>query len=166
MSLDKLKRPNPKGNQIPPQGGSSTAPPKSKAKADAPAKVTFQCGHSCSVGFFTGRACPECQSKLVKAKRARNLKKMMGRGAAGAAARHEDRGRLPDGAVFNVIYDANKKEWSGGLSIPDKGLRIFAGRNTALFKLLWELDEQYRKWAAEQSQEKDSPTVERDGQTG
>lgn len=56
------------------------------------------------------------------------------------------RGRLPDGAVFNVRYDAKAKEWSGILSVP--GTRAVSGKHSGVFRLLETLDGLYRQAVA------------------
>jgi len=50
--------------------------------------------------------------------------------------------RLPDGAKFEVVYDAAKTQWTGKLTI---GESVFTGFAGALFTLLNRLDRQYRE---------------------
>jgi hypothetical protein len=52
-------------------------------------------------------------------------------------------GRLPDGANFNVSYDATEKRWSGFLAIP--GFEPIVGGHSGVFKLLTFLDREYRR---------------------
>ena len=51
-------------------------------------------------------------------------------------------GRLPDGAKFEVVYDAAQTQWTGTLTIGEK---VFTGSAGGLFKLLNRLDRQYRQ---------------------
>ena len=50
--------------------------------------------------------------------------------------------RLPDGAKFEVVYDAARTQWSGTLTIGEK---VFTGSAGGVFKLLNRLDRQYRE---------------------
>jgi hypothetical protein len=50
--------------------------------------------------------------------------------------------RLPDGAKFDVVYDANRTQWTGTLTI---GKKVFTGSAGGVFKLLSRLDQQYRE---------------------
>jgi hypothetical protein len=54
-------------------------------------------------------------------------------------------GRLPDGAKFEVAYDASWTRWTGTLTI---GERVFTGSGGGVFKLLNRLDQQYRESVA------------------
>ena len=51
-------------------------------------------------------------------------------------------GRLPDGAVFHLLYNASRKVWWGTLKIGDAE---FSGEKGGVFKLLRILDTKYRK---------------------
>jgi hypothetical protein len=55
-------------------------------------------------------------------------------------------GRLPDGSRFEVRFDAGKEQWTGTLTIPtaDGTPVTFTGSGSALFRLLANLDKQYR----------------------
>lgn len=167
--LSHLKRPKP----TPPEGGGGTAPPGAgkKDKKPAPTKVTFACGHQHSVGLFTGKICPQCRSVAAKKRGDRNLRVGLKKYADAAAAKHDDRGRLPDGAWFSVTYDADTRTWSGTLRLNNAPVKpdglTFHGTNSALFKLLWELDDQYRRWAAGRgTQENVPPAVAGGGTAG
>ncbi len=175
-NLDKLKRPNPKTGEItppkriPPHGGSSTAPPKPKKekpnKSAMPQaeQVLFQCGHYYSAGVFTGRKCPGCQSEADKKKMVKR-KASYDKWISRSVDKYEDRGRLPDGAVFKVHYDAGAENWGGVLTIP--GCPDFAGSHSGVFKLLRLLDEEYRKWLNEQApKENPEAGVESGGAVG
>jgi hypothetical protein len=50
-------------------------------------------------------------------------------------------GRLPAGAKFAVAYDATMTRWTGTLTI---GEQVFTGSAGGVFKLLNQLDRQYR----------------------
>ena len=52
------------------------------------------------------------------------------------------KGRLPDGARFDVTWDGAKGEWCGTLAIP--GVAPFTAAASAVFKLLQTLDGMYR----------------------
>lgn len=49
--------------------------------------------------------------------------------------------RLPDGAKFEVLYDASQTRWTGKLTIGEK---VFTDSAGGVFKLLNRLDRQYR----------------------
>ena len=51
-------------------------------------------------------------------------------------------GRLPDGAMFVLLYSAVTKMWVGSLKIGDV---VFSEKNCGRFKLMRVLDAQYRK---------------------
>jgi hypothetical protein len=102
----------------------------------------------------TSRPCPACRQKahverLAQEESARQEKERKQKERAeaqdktqgqekspGAGAR-----RLPHGATFQVAYDGTKMEWSGSLTVPDKG--EFRGAASGVFKLLQTLDQQY-----------------------
>ncbi len=57
--------------------------------------------------------------------------------------------RLPHGATFHVVYDAEALRWSGTLTIPAPGSGIFkesvvSADDGAVFALLQRLDRKYR----------------------
>lgn len=128
--------------------------------------VTAACGHPEKFGLFedrldkfrkdrrkkvTDRPCRACRERLrleeEKALQARQAEKQ--RRAAEAATRSQQRapagngtGRLPDGAKFEVTYDAARTQWTGTLTIGEK---VFTGSAGGVFKLLNRLDRQYRE---------------------
>lgn len=64
--------------------------------------------------------------------------------------RIEGKGRLPDGSVFNAVYIAEKKHWSGTLLVPNGegigvGEQIFAHSCSGVFRLMEGLDKMYRQ---------------------
>ncbi|MFO0881814.1 MAG: hypothetical protein U0840_31340, partial [Gemmataceae bacterium] len=54
--------------------------------------------------------------------------------------------RLPAGSRFEVTYDATGQQWSGSLTVPTSGgsLATFTGSASGVFRLLGDLDKQYR----------------------
>lgn len=65
-----------------------------------------------------------------------------------------DKGRLPHCSRFNVVYDEQTRTWSGTLTVATPtGQDVaaqFEGSAKGVFRLLAELDDQYRKWLAAQ----------------
>jgi hypothetical protein len=60
--------------------------------------------------------------------------------------------RLPAGSRFDVRYSENPDPlWTGYLEVPgpDGGVVTFEGENGAVFRLLTQLDAQYRRWRLE-----------------
>lgn len=70
------------------------------------------------------------------------------------------RGRLPDGARFDVTYNAAKQEWTGLLYLPPategENGKVFEASKSAVFKLLATLDDLYRAWLAEKKKAVDA----------
>lgn len=66
--------------------------------------------------------------------------------AAGDKASSPQRGRLPDGSRFEVVYDAAREQWSGTLTVPtpEGAPAVFTGSGSGLFPLLSSLDKKYR----------------------
>jgi hypothetical protein len=52
------------------------------------------------------------------------------------------KGRLPNLAKYEAVYDADKERWEGTLRIGDK---VFEGAEGGIFRLLVKLDDRYRK---------------------
>lgn len=134
------------------------AAPKAEVKADqAPRlatsaklsglKVKHCCGHELPIQHYTGVACPECRNKAREAQAKAKKEKFQKRREELAA--NDQTTRLPDGAVFNVQYDAAAVRWSGTLTIGD---RQFTATESAVFKLLINLDRQFRATAVESQQ--------------
>jgi hypothetical protein len=62
--------------------------------------------------------------------------------------------RLPAGARFDVQYSEDPEPtWTGYLEVPspDGGMVKFEGTSGAVFRLLTQLDTQYRRWQLEQN---------------
>jgi len=55
--------------------------------------------------------------------------------------RHATKGRLPDGARFEMSYDAAARTWSGTLTVAG---REYSGSARGVFRLLVRLDDLYR----------------------
>jgi hypothetical protein len=133
--------------------------------------VIAACGHPEKFGLFedrkdkfrrdrrkkvTDRPCRACrEKKRLEEEEALKVRREQKQQAAAQRAEETARvgqlqkkkpshtsGRLPDGAKFEVIYDAGKTKWSGTLTIGDK---VFTATYGALFTLLNRLDQQYRQ---------------------
>src|SRR5262249_3281707 len=105
------------------------------------------------------RPCPPCRQKAHA--------ELTAREQAAAAERKKARGgptprkekaaqpvvdRLPDGSEFRVAYHAAAERWSGTLTVPTaEGGQVFEGEAGGVFRLLTQLDRQYRDWLAAQS---------------
>lgn len=179
MGLDHLKKPKPpradKPKTLDELIPDKPTPKEKKAKQPNPSQkpettqeqVTFRCGHRVGVGYFQGRDCTDCQNernrkKAIK-KRVLYEKYMAKKGDVKSA--HDQ--RLPDGSVFRVVYDAGSKAWSGLLNVPQGGSSTdFRGTASGVFRLLQDLDNQYRTWHAEQVKENPDPPVAGDGSAG
>lgn len=98
-------------------------------------QLTCRCGHKVGVAHFESALCPECVGKA----RPKNVDHN----------RVPKQGRLPDGAVFEVHYDAGTETWAGALVI---GPTVFQDTASGVFRLLRTLDAQYRKVAHAASQ--------------
>jgi hypothetical protein len=100
----------------------------------------------------TDRPCKACREKKQQeeqeAAKARQEEKQRRAAEAGAATRASKKQsavkqeRLPDGAKFEVVFNAEKTQWTGSLTI---GASVFSGSAGALFTLLGRLDRQYRQ---------------------
>lgn len=111
---------------------------KEKKAADkiAGTVITYHCGHKIGSRYLEGQNCPQCRNEK---RREYNARRQL------SAAKAEQRGRLPDKSHFEVQYDAEKVEWKGVLTIPGADKKVFAGTAPGVFKLLSELDDQYRR---------------------
>ncbi len=136
-------------------------------------KVTCACGHEADLPLYPdrqdkfraarrqdliNRPCPACRQKAHA--------ELTAREQAAAAERRKSRGgppprkekaarppaeRLPHGSAFAVSYDAGAKKWGGTLTVPTaEGNKAFRGEAGAVFKLLEQLDGQYREWLSRQ----------------
>jgi hypothetical protein len=118
--------------------------PAEKAKAEKPTppqpQVTHVCGHTQPLANVTSSVCPQCRAKARQKRAARSAERQDHRD------RHADE-RLPDGAHFDVTYDATNTTWSGTLIVRLRGqaeAQTFEGTACGVFALLRQLDRQYR----------------------
>lgn len=125
--------------------------------------VIAACGHPEKFGLFedhkdkfrkdrrkkvTDRPCKACRERkrleeeaATKARRAEKQQRAAERAQAGPSQKGNHMERLPDGAKFEVVYDAGATQWSGTLTI---GEQVFTDSAGGVFKLLHRLDQQYR----------------------
>ena len=87
---------------------------------------------------------PEQQAAPAKKKT-----KFRPRGHVQNDAAMEERGRLPDGAIFAFRYSGTDEKWYGTLHVSPM---VFEAEASALFTLANKLDKAYRQWAKEQNQ--------------
>jgi hypothetical protein len=64
----------------------------------------------------------------------------------GRSAKLAERGRLPDGSEHATIWNAERQEWTGTLSVP--GFPVFHAKANGVFRLLSNLDDCYRNYLA------------------
>ena len=104
---------------------------------------------------LAGQPCPECKRKAQQEREAAEQEAARQRREEKAARlpRAKPRlGRLPHGATFHVVYDAEAVKWSGTLTVPQGGIynaSVTTGEDSAVFALLMKLDRLYRKLPAE-----------------
>jgi hypothetical protein len=130
--------------------------------------VIASCGHPEKFGLFedrldryrkdrrkkvTDRPCRACRERkrleeeeARKVRQAEKQQRAKQAATAGPSERTKPVGevteRLPDGAKFEVVYDASQTRWTGTLTIGEK---VFADSAGGVFKLLNRLDRQYRQ---------------------
>lgn len=130
--------------------------------------VVASCGHPEKFGRFedrldkfrkdrrkkvTDRPCRACRERkrieeeeAAKVRQAEKQQRAKEAATAGAPAKKKPFGqimdRLPDGAKFEVVYDASQTRWTGTLTIGEK---VFTDSAGGVFKLLNRLDHQYRQ---------------------
>lgn len=139
-----------------------TPPPPIVAYED----LVAACGHPEKFGLFedrldkyrkdrrkkvTDRPCRACREKkrleVEEAARVRQAERQQ-RAAEAAKTSTSPRkpehnaGRLPDGAKFEVAYNAADEQWTGSLTVAGQA---FTGSAGALFTLLNRLDRKYRQ---------------------
>ncbi len=111
-------------------------------------QVQFKCGCIVGVKFLTDKPCPACLKKLKKGRAQRRYAKRAAQGQAPSGSswkKWEKKARLPDGAAFAIAYDAATTSWTGTLTIDLDGKKVtLTGSATAAFRLLADLDGQYR----------------------
>lgn len=105
----------------------------------------FACGHYVTKAGVAHDSCRKCINTARKAESAEvRVAKDLARGARRADNRSAP--RLPDKSEFYVWYDAKTETWSGTLTVSmcaDGGI-VFDGEASGVFKLLQQLDAQYR----------------------
>lgn len=124
--------------------------------------VTVACGHVEKFGLFEDRLdrfrkerrkklidrpCRECRAQKRRAEeeaaKSRKAEKQQHSAARAPGKTAGDNcQRLPSKSAFAVVYDADKTQWSGTLTIGEK---VFTGSAGGVFKLLRRLDQQYRE---------------------
>jgi hypothetical protein len=115
--------------------------------------VTASCGHVEKFGLFEDkrdkfrdqrrqkvaeRPCTACREK----KRAEEVKAQAANRSEKRQPSPRDMARLPDGAKFDVVYDATRTEWTGTLTV---GGQVFTGVASGVLKLLRQLDRKYQE---------------------
>jgi hypothetical protein len=157
------------GSGVPATPG--TTPPSAKPvvhrrAAPPPPIVAYEdviasCGHSEKFGLFEDRLdkfrkgrrkkvidrpCKACRErKRLEAEEAIKLRQTEKQQRAESGTKKlagDGMGRLPDGAKFEVVYDATRTQWTGTLTI---GARVFTGSAGGVFKLLNRLDRKFRQ---------------------
>jgi hypothetical protein len=93
------------------------------------------------------RVCKVCRAEREKAEQeaAQNRRAERAERAQGEPGPKQAKplpGRLPDGARYEVTYDAASQTWSGTLTVP--GRKVFSASASGVFKLLSKLDGLYR----------------------
>jgi hypothetical protein len=131
-----------------------------KPAADPVEQVTARCGHP--VPFIlhqggkdkfrderrrhvAGRDCPACREKAHQERAAAESKAARERRRARAAEAMKD--RLPHGSRFDVVWDAERGQWSGALTVPAEAQgepSTFTASASGVFPLLRQLDRLYR----------------------
>jgi hypothetical protein len=115
--------------------------PQKKVKQLLPVK--YACGHEAHVADIAGKACGSCRAETQRKKVARKHATRQAKQAAKDPS--QTCGRLPNRSTFNVRYDADKQEWYGTLNIDlGQSNEVFTGSAGGVFKLLQNLDKQYR----------------------
>jgi hypothetical protein len=151
-------------------------PKKSKPPVAEVVKVTAACGHETTVqpggkpAFqaerlkkLAGLPCPECKRKAQQEREAAEQEAARQRREEKEARppRPKPRlSRLPHGATFHVVYDAEAVKWSGTLTVPNRGIyqgAVVTADDSALFTLLQLLDRKFRGLAAEGKLEETPP---------
>ncbi len=106
--------------------------------------IKYVCGHVDPVANIMGRPCPYCirKNQVVGKQRRRD------KNAARKGQQVDDR-RLPEGAVYQKVYNAAAKEWSCTLTIPmadGSDPRVFEAKGSASFGTEIALDKMFWTW--------------------
>jgi hypothetical protein len=170
-----------RGAEVNRQSREATPPKPTPAPAmpvEAVEAVTFTaaCGHEITA-VPSGKAafqavrlkklaclpCPECKRKAQQEREAAEQEAARQRREEKEARppRPKPRlSRLPHGATFHVVYDAEAVKWSGTLTVPNRGIyqgAVVTADDSALFTLLQLLDRKFRGLAAEGRLEETPP---------
>src|SRR5205823_1696345 len=173
MTQPQPNRPTPRAAARP-SGGKPPPPPIVRYE-----KLTAACGHEVDFGLFEdkkdkyrdarrqkrmGQLCPACreqkEQEVQEAARQRRQEKAEAQGQKPQPTPRQPKPppqRLPDGARFNVVYDAAKQEWSGTLTI---GADVFTASASGVFKLLTHLDRLYHDQVQPSAQEEPATSVD------
>jgi hypothetical protein len=144
----------------------SKASAESKSPVQRTEQVRASCGHMTDFKIFddrkdqrfreqrraktVGRPCSSCRQKaneerIAQADRAKQEKARRSEEAKAQKPLTEEKPqggrRLPHGSNFNLTYDATKMEWSGSLTVPDKG--TFTAVASGMNRILKLLDDLY-----------------------
>ena len=114
-----------------------------------PPVLVYACGHKVGIKNLTDEVCPGCVNNRRRQKNASRTKKVR------AGLEKDEANRLPNGSTFDVIYDSIQKKWCGTLNIFEPTISNqlrFQGSASGVFRLLRELDQQYRDWLEAQKQ--------------
>jgi hypothetical protein len=117
-------------------------------------KTTASCGHEIDVGSckpaflaewlkkLASQPCPECKRKAQQEREAAEQDAARPKREVKAAREPRPKprlGRLPHGATFHIVYDAEAVKWSGTLTVPQGGIynaSVTTGEDSAVFGLL------------------------------
>ncbi len=128
--------------------------PSPKAPEKSPATpVKLKCGHETTLQQLADRNCAACKEKYRQARATKRKAKHEDR----CEKKQDDRGRLPDNAVYHVAYDASRTLWSGVLEIP--GCPVFTASASGVFRLLTKLDGMWRFYTKEMKPTEVKPCV-------
>lgn len=168
---DRLGLNKPKAQVAPkPNVVAQNIPNKPKGKNPPPPytafiTITCKCGHQEQFGMWDpkkdkflaqrkvkheSRDCAECrQKKFQEQQELSRQKRFKGN------AKQRKLARLPDGAEFHVVFDAEKVSWSGTLKVTSEehGEIVLSAERGPLFTLLGTLDVQFRRlWEQKEEQ--------------
>jgi len=148
---------------VPPATGKPPTKPN-KPPVVATELVKASCGHQTVFELYeekkdkfreqrrakaAGKICTTCRQAKEQAEAAvakeRRQQKRLASNQQRQQAKHEQ--RLPDGASFQTVYDAERIQWSGTLTVrTDAGILTFSQQASGVFRLLIRLDQDYRNW--------------------
>jgi hypothetical protein len=147
------------GAEAKPQSA-QTPPQRPKPPVVGVEQVVVRCGHTVPFELFdlkqdkyrnarrkklTDAACRDCRLKVHEERTHAEMEAARKRRSERPKKERAPSGpenRLPDGARFDVAFDAAKGEWSGTLAVP--GLAPLTASASGVFELLSVLDGMYR----------------------